>query len=67
VERYPKGIPFVFSVHESGRIAREFDHDAVEKRRDPPHGLYRGYNRLGLLKELAALRDAVSPAPKTGS
>jgi hypothetical protein len=59
VERYPKGIPFVFSVDTSGHIVREFDHDAIEKRRDQGDDWYRGYDRLGLLKELTAMRDAV--------
>jgi len=54
----PRGIPYIFSVDDAGRFVRKFDHDAVEKRLDPPRGLYRGYNRLGLLKELTALRDA---------
>lgn len=57
-DRNPRGIPYIFSVDEAGRFARKFDHDAVEKRLDPPEGLYRGYDRLGLLKELTAMRDA---------
>lgn len=62
-DRNPRGIPYIFSVNAAGRFARKFDHDAVEKRLDPPEGLYRGYDRLGLLKELIAMHDAAIATP----
>jgi thiol-disulfide isomerase/thioredoxin len=60
------GIPFVYTVDSSGQFAMQFDHDAVEKRRDDPKNLYRGYDRVGLLKQLTTMRDAARPAaPRT--
>jgi len=61
-DRNPRGIPYVFSVDATGRFARKFDHDAVEKRRDTDQDWYRGYDRRGLLGQLTAMRDAALTA-----
>ena len=61
-ERNPKGIPYIFSVDANGRFARQFDHDAVEKRRDAGNDWYRGYDRRGLMQQLAGMRDAARKA-----
>ena len=57
-ERNPRGIPYIFSVDATGRYAREFNHDAVEKRRDAGDDWYRGYDRRGLIRQLTEMRDA---------
>ena len=57
-DRNPRGIPYIFSVDATGRFAKKFDHDPIEKRRDADDDWYRGYDRRGLLKQLAAMRDA---------
>jgi len=66
-ERNPRGIPYIFSVDESGRFARQFDHDAIEKRRDADDDWYRGYDRRGLLNQLTEMRDAARAAKPSAS
>jgi hypothetical protein len=61
-KHFGNGIPFVYTVDSSGQFAQQFDHDSVEKRRDDPGNLYRGYDRVGLLKQLTAMRDAARSA-----
>jgi hypothetical protein len=62
LEHFEGGIPFVFTVDEGGRFAAKFDHDSVERRRDDAVDWYRGYDRRGLLKALAAMRDMAKNA-----
>ena len=61
-DRNPRGIPYIFSVDETGRFAKNFDPDPIEKRRDADDDWYRGYDRRGLLKQLAEMRDAANAA-----
>lgn len=57
-DHYPGGIPFVFTVNDSGKFAAKFNHDAAEVRRESDDDWYRGYNRASLMQQLTAMRDA---------
>jgi len=56
-EHYKGSVPFVFTVDPHGQFAAKFDHDSVERRREDENW-YRGYDRRGLMTQLAAMRDA---------
>jgi hypothetical protein len=60
-EHFPGGIPFVFTVDESGRYRDMFRHDPAERRREGLINWYRGYDRRNMLAQLAAMRDAALP------
>jgi hypothetical protein len=62
-EHYPGGIPFVFTVDESGRFAAMFNHDAAEVRRESEKDWYRGYDRDAMTRQLAGMRDAARAVP----
>ncbi|MEP3888964.1 MAG: hypothetical protein ABJN69_00775 [Hellea sp.] len=58
-ENFSGGVPYIFTVNETGTFAAEFDHDAAEVRRDTDDW-YRGYDRAQLLKQLKAMHAAAS-------
>jgi len=51
------GVPYIFSVDQSGEFAAIFDSDYAEIRRDTDDW-YRGYDRTRLLEELKKMRAA---------
>jgi hypothetical protein len=60
-DHFPGGIPFVFTVDESGQFANRFKHDPAERRRDETLDWYRGYDRRNMLAQLAAMRESALP------
>ena len=61
VDRFRDAVPFVYVVDSRGIFVSEFDHDAVEKRRDTGDW-YRGYDRIGLLEQLKAMHEVAAAA-----
>ncbi len=57
-DHYSGGIPYIFTVDESGQFAAKFNHDAAEVRRESDENWYRGYNRASLMQQLTAMHDA---------
>ena len=56
-EAYGGGVPYIFSVDANGIYAANFDDEKAELRRDTDDW-YRGFDRVILLEELTALRQA---------
>ena len=56
-ENYEGGLPYIFTVTESGTFAAKLIHDDAEVRRDTDDW-YRGYDRQLLLEQLRNMRDA---------
>lgn len=61
VDQFPGAVPFIYVVDSGGTFIAEFDHDAVEKRRDTGDW-YRGYDRIGLLDQLKAMYQVAAAA-----
>jgi hypothetical protein len=53
-----KGLPYIFSITSSGKLAVVFDNEKSEVRRDIPWDLYRGYDRKSLLQQLSQMHAA---------
>lgn len=59
IDKYPQAVPFVYVVDSRGQFVKAFNHETVETRREG-NDWYRGYDRVGLLKQLTEMHDAAT-------
>lgn len=57
-EAFNGGLPYIFTITAEGRYAAHLQSNAVETRRDGVIDWYRGYDRPGLMAELARMKAA---------
>lgn len=57
-ETFNGGLPYIFTINAEGQYAAHLQSSTVETRRDGWIDWYRGYDRPGLMAELARMADA---------